>query len=92
MNKEYYNRGLSKAKRKDYAGAIEEFNQALQLTPYFIEAYLQRGLAYYDSGAFLKAVSDYTEALKLNPESVDAYYCLLGKISPQKFAGSIGRR
>jgi len=74
MNDEFYHQGLEKAKQKDYAGAIEEFNRALQLTPYFAEAYFQRGLAYYDSGAILQAVADYTEVLKLNPQSLEAYY------------------
>jgi tetratricopeptide (TPR) repeat protein len=74
MSDEFYHRGLEKAQQKDYAGAIEAFNQALQLAPYLVEAYLHRGLAYYDSGALLQAVSDYTQVLKLNPESVEAYY------------------
>lgn len=92
MNDEFYNRGLEKARRKDYAGAIEKFNHALKLTPYFTEAYLQRGLAYYDSGAILKAVSDYTEALKLNPESVEAYYCRgLARGGAEKFTGGARR-
>ncbi|MBR8834562.1 MAG: tetratricopeptide repeat protein [Stigonema ocellatum SAG 48.90 = DSM 106950] len=75
MNEELYNKGLEKAKEKDYAGAIEEFTRVLQDAPYFAEAYFQRGLAYYDSGAVLQAVSDYTEVLKLNSQSVEAYYC-----------------
>jgi tetratricopeptide (TPR) repeat protein len=90
MNYEFYNKGLEKARRKDYAGAIEEFNHALQLTPYFTEAYLQRGLAYYDSGAILKAVSDYTEALKLNPESIEAYYCRgLARVALKNLPGAL---
>ncbi|WP_071189791.1 tetratricopeptide repeat protein [Trichormus sp. NMC-1] len=75
MNEEFYNRGLEKAQQKDYAGAIAEFNQAIQADPYFSAAYVKRGLAYYDSGAILQAVSDYTEAIKLDNKSVQAYYC-----------------
>ena len=75
MNEELYDRGLEKAKQKDYAGAIEEFTHALQYAPYFVEAYFQRGLAYYDLGEILQAVSDYTEVLRLNSQSVEAYYC-----------------
>ncbi|PAX51770.1 tetratricopeptide repeat protein [Brunnivagina elsteri] len=74
MTQEYYNRGLEKAKEKDYAGAISDFTQELQLNPYFAEAYLQRGLAYYDSGNILHAVSDYTEALKLDSQNIQVYY------------------
>lgn len=91
MSDEFYNRGLEKARQKDYAGAIEEFNQALRLTPYFPEAYLQRGLAYYDSGAILQAVSDYTEVLKLNPESVEAYYSrALARVGLKNLPGGAG--
>ncbi|WP_017651086.1 tetratricopeptide repeat protein [Fortiea contorta] len=90
MSDEFYNRGLAKARQKDYAGAIEEFNQALQLTPYFPEAYLQRGLVYYDSGAILQAVSDYTEALRLNPECVEAYYSrALARIALKNLPGAL---
>ncbi|MDZ7959928.1 MAG: tetratricopeptide repeat protein [Aulosira sp. DedQUE10] len=90
MNDEFYYRGLEKAKQKDYAGAIEEFNRALQVTPYFPEAYFQRGLAYYDSGEILQAVSDYTEALKLNPQSVEAYYSrALARVALKNLPGAL---
>ncbi|MBF2004954.1 tetratricopeptide repeat protein [Chlorogloeopsis fritschii PCC 9212] len=90
MNDDFYKRGLEKARQKDYAGAIEEFNHAIQLNPYFGEAYLQRGLAYYDLGNILHAVSDYTEALKLNPESIEAYYCrALARVALKNFPGAL---
>ncbi|MBD2338517.1 tetratricopeptide repeat protein [Calothrix sp. FACHB-156] len=90
MSDEFYYRGLEKAKQKDYAGAIEEFNRALQVTPFFPEAYLQRGLAYYDSGAILQAVSDYTEALKQNPQSLAAYYSrALARVALKNLPGAL---
>lgn len=73
MTQEFYNRGLEKSQQKDYAGAVEEFTQELQVNPYFAEAYLRRGLAYYDLNQVLQAVSDYTEALKLDTMP-EAYY------------------
>jgi tetratricopeptide (TPR) repeat protein len=90
MSDEFYNRGLEKAKQKDYAGAIEEFNRALQATPYFPEAYFQRGLAYYDSGEILQAVSDYSEVLKMNPESLEAYYSrALARVALKNLPGAL---
>lgn len=90
MNNEFYNKGLERAKQKDYAGAIEEFTRALQLAPYFAEAYYQRGLAYYDLGEILSAVSDFTEALKLNPQSVEAYYCrALARVALKNLPGAL---
>ncbi|MFQ4140862.1 tetratricopeptide repeat protein [Chlorogloeopsis sp. ULAP02] len=90
MNDDFYNRGLEKARQKDWAGAIEEFNSAIQLNPYFAEAHLQRGLAYYDLGDILQAVSDYTEALKLNPKSIEACYCrALARVGLKNFPGAL---
>ncbi|MEA5567199.1 tetratricopeptide repeat protein [Anabaena sp. UHCC 0399] len=90
MNNDFYNQGLEKAKQKDYAGAIEDFSRAIQLTPYYVEAYLKRGLAYYDSGAILQAVSDYTEALKINAESVEAYRCrALARLALKNLPGAL---
>jgi tetratricopeptide (TPR) repeat protein len=90
MNNEFYNKGLERAKQKDYAGAIEEFTRALQLAPYFAEAYYHRGLAYYDLGEILNAVSDFTEALKLNPQSVESYYCrALARVALKNLPGAL---
>ncbi|MBD2456653.1 tetratricopeptide repeat protein [Nostoc sp. FACHB-87] len=71
---ELYFQGLEKAKQKDYAGAIADFSEVIQVAPFDTEAYLHRGLAYYDSGQILPAVSDYTEALKIDSKFVEAYY------------------
>ncbi len=90
MSDEFYYKGLEKAKQKDYAGAIEEFNRALQLTPDFAEAYLQRGLAYYDSGAIHQAVSDYTQSLNFYPDSVEANYCRgLARLALKNLPGAL---
>jgi tetratricopeptide (TPR) repeat protein len=70
----FYNRGLEKAKRKDYAGPIEEFNQAIRLDPYFSAAYMERGLTYYNSDGILQGIFDYSEAIKLDGKNAQAYY------------------
>ncbi|WP_315789632.1 tetratricopeptide repeat protein [Fischerella sp. JS2] len=90
MNNDFYNRGLAKAKQKDYAGAIAEFTSAIEINPYFADTFCQRGLAYYDSGEILLAVSDYTEALQLNPECVEAYYCrALARVALKNLPGAL---
>ncbi|BAZ71008.1 TPR repeat-containing protein (plasmid) [Fischerella sp. NIES-4106] len=38
----YNNRGVARIKLKDYTGATEDFNQALQIERDFIQAYLNR--------------------------------------------------
>ena len=41
----YYNRGLDKYLLRDNQGAIEEYNQAIQINPRYAEAYINRGNA-----------------------------------------------
>lgn len=74
MNHELYHQGLEQLRQKDYPGAIASFDQLLQESPYFAEAYLKRGLSYYDLGNFLQAVSDYSEAIRLDPNYDQAFY------------------
>ena len=74
IEKQLYEQGVEKARQKDYAGAIADLTEAIQLSPYFADAYYQRGLAYFDTGNLHDAVSDYTRALEFNPESVGARY------------------
>jgi tetratricopeptide (TPR) repeat protein len=90
MTSEFYNCGLEKAKQKDYAGAIEEFNQAIRLDPYFSAAYMERGLTYYNSDAILQGVFDYTEAIKLDGKNAKAYYFrALAKLTLKNLPGAL---
>ncbi|MBK1988266.1 tetratricopeptide repeat protein [Sphaerospermopsis aphanizomenoides BCCUSP55] len=90
MTSDFYNYGLEKAKQKDYAGAIEDFNQAIQLDPFFSAAYMERGLAYYNSGTTLQAVFDYTEAIKLDGKNAKAYYLrALAKLTLKNIPGAL---
>ena len=60
-------RGRAKAKREldDYAGAIEDDNQAIKLNPDDASAYRGRGLVKVDLDDHARAVSDFTHAIKL---------------------------
>jgi tetratricopeptide (TPR) repeat protein len=73
MERELYNRGLDKALQGDFKGAIQDFDQALQINPQFAEAYYKRGVARFDLGDHPGAIADYTQALQLNPESIENY-------------------
>jgi len=70
---EYLHRGEDRAGKKDYDGAIADYNTALQLKPDYAEAYNDRGFAYYLKGDFERAISDYTRAIKLRPNYPKAY-------------------
>ena len=70
---EYLHRGEDRAGKKDYDGAIADYNNALQLKPDYAEAYNDRGFAYYLKGDFERAISDYTRAIELRPSYPRAY-------------------
>lgn len=72
--KDFNNQGVDKLDRKDYAGAIEDFNQALQLNPHNTKAYFNRGFAYANLEKYQNAIDDYTHAIEGNPQDADAYY------------------
>ncbi|MBW4631921.1 MAG: serine protease, partial [Iphinoe sp. HA4291-MV1] len=80
--------GGGKADRKDYQGAIADYNQALLINPNNPDAYFQRGSAYYYLKKYEAVLEDFNKVLQLNPESSAAYisrgnfYAQLGE--PQK--------
>ena len=47
---EYYNRGNSKAKAKDYYGAIADYTKAIEINPNDAGAYYNRGISKYYLG------------------------------------------
>jgi len=70
---EYLHRGEERAGKKDYNGAIADYNMALQLKPDYAEAYNDRGHAYYWKGSHDKAIADFTRAIELRPKYPNAF-------------------
>jgi eukaryotic-like serine/threonine-protein kinase len=66
-------RGLAKARRNDFAHAIEDYSQALALEPGLSLLHARRGWAYLVSGSPHLARRDFAEALRLDPSSGDAF-------------------
>jgi tetratricopeptide (TPR) repeat protein len=66
-------RGLAKAKRNDFAGAIEDYTLALSLQPKASNLRGRRGWAYLVSGASQLARRDFEEAIRLDTSNGDAY-------------------
>src|SRR5262249_20893751 len=71
-------RGLARQTRSDHAGAIADFNRALDLTPVGEPAgrsrlLNRRGWAYHYSDAPRLALPDFEESLRLEPNQGDAY-------------------
>ena len=54
---DWYYKGIIKANKKDYQGAIEDFTKAIEMNPRYASAYYQRGLIYanYARGKILRS-------------------------------------
>ena len=66
-------RGLARAKRNDFAGAIDDFTLAIALQPKASGLRNRRGWAYLVSGAAQLSLRDFEEAIRLDSSSGDAY-------------------
>src|SRR5262249_45885908 len=66
-------RGLAKAKRNDFAGAIEDYTLALSQNGQASVLHGRRGWAYLVSGAPKLALNDFDEAIRLDPSNGDSY-------------------
>jgi len=62
-------RGKSLFSKNDFAGAIENYNKAIELRPDWAEAYLQRGMARRMYGQLDGSVADYDKASALDPRT-----------------------
>jgi tetratricopeptide (TPR) repeat protein len=67
-------RGLARERRKDLAGAIEDFTQAMILQPHQSAVHTHRGWAYLVSGAAQLALDDFEKAIQDDTSNGDAYY------------------
>lgn len=63
--KDYHHRGLEKLQRGDFQGAIEEFNQVVQLNGKNAIAFSCRGFAHRRLGDNQRAIEDLQQAAKL---------------------------
>jgi tetratricopeptide (TPR) repeat protein len=66
-------RGLARANRGDYVGAIDDYSQALVLRPGQPRLLTSRGRAYLASDALKLALRDFDEALRRDPSSGEAH-------------------
>ena len=66
-------RGVARAGRGDFAGAIDDYSQALVLRPGQPRVLSLRGLAYLASDSPRLALGDFDEALRLDASSAEAH-------------------
>ena len=76
-------KGKSLVNSKDYPGAIEAFNRAIEIEPSYAPAFHGRGVAFARQGDMERALADFDEAIRLDPAHARAYLDR-GKIHQQK--------
>src|ERR1044072_3647863 len=69
----YNNRGLARFKKKDYVGAVEDFDQALKIRPGVADIYLNRAASLRAHGDLQAAMKDLDRALALRKDFFQAY-------------------
>ncbi|MDR2793842.1 MAG: tetratricopeptide repeat protein, partial [Treponema sp.] len=72
---DYYHQGVALIRAKDYDGAIEVFNKALEEDPDDYTILEARGNAYSENGEKEKALADYTRMIELMPQKSDGWNC-----------------
>ncbi|WP_341730547.1 tetratricopeptide repeat protein [Microcoleus sp. EPA2] len=70
---DFFIQGGEKFHKRDYQGAIQAFNQAIQLNPNYVEAYNLRGNIRSFLGDKKGALADYDQALRINPNDITLY-------------------
>ena len=70
---EYLDRAQDKIELKDYRGAIDDYNKAIELNPNYANAYKERGFAKSMLADYRGAMADCNKAIELNPNDADAY-------------------
>jgi lipoprotein NlpI len=63
--------GNSKRNKDNWAGALADFNRALEISPNNADAYSRRGVARQIEGDFSGALSDYDKFIALKPDASD---------------------
>jgi tetratricopeptide (TPR) repeat protein len=74
----YTNRALAYKEKKNYDGAIADFNKSLRLQPQGY-VYYDRGITFQETGSDEKAIADFTTALKVGVPGILRVDCLVAR-------------
>ena len=69
----FNNRGNIYSSKKNYAQAIQDYDQAIRIRPNYPEAFNNRGFAYYHQQDYDRAIGNYDQAVKLSPGYARAF-------------------
>lgn len=67
-------RGMAYEEDEEYESAIEDYDEAMKLSPNDPALLILRGNAYDGMGETQKAIEDYTEAIRLNPGDAAPFF------------------
>jgi len=70
---DYLGKGMAKAEKGDWKGALQDFNKAIELNPKYAIAYVVRGLGKEGLSDYRGAIQDFNKAIELNPNYATAY-------------------
>lgn len=76
LAKSHFDKGVNLWMKRQYDGALKEFDETLKLSPASAESYNNKGFIYFDKGDFDKAADAQKKALEINPKLANAYYGL----------------
>ncbi|MDP1632648.1 MAG: tetratricopeptide repeat protein [Caulobacter sp.] len=68
------NRGVIQLRRRDYAAARQDFDEAIRLQPAMGEAYINRGAALIGQKRWTEGMADLDRGLALDPEEPEKAY------------------
>jgi tetratricopeptide (TPR) repeat protein len=71
---DYVGRAAARFQLKDFGGAIQDCNAAIELEPDSGKAYLSRGVARGKLGDLKREIEDCSEAIRLSPDDGEAYF------------------
>ena len=71
---DWYNKGTAYRNSKDYDTAIESYSKAIELNPYYAEAYMGHGLAYLFKREYDRAIENFSKAIALKADYAYAYH------------------
>ena len=80
----YFKLGEQKYNKKDYQGAIADYDKAIELNPKEARAYYNRGVVKDELKQYKEAIADYDKAIELNPKYFDALKILYNGLNNMK--------
>ncbi|PZD74485.1 TPR repeat-containing protein YrrB [Acaryochloris thomasi RCC1774] len=87
----FINRANKRAVNGDVDGALDDFNEAIQLNPAKATAYFNRGFLHNTVGRFEQAILDFSEAIQLLPDYDEAYFHRgIGRAQSNDLQGAVG--